>query len=88
MTDNQIVVVVTLLAGIAYWFFIHRKLQRKNQLLITIGVYILVIISAWSGSDKSWKFALFKTIVFGAMIAFSIEELINLRKKDNVVSDK
>ena len=88
MTDNQIVVVVTLLAAIAYWFFIHRKLQRRNQLLITIGVYLLVIISAWSGGDKSWKLALFKTIVFGAMIVFSIEELINLRKKDNVVERK
>jgi nitrate/nitrite transporter NarK len=84
MTDNQIIVVVTLLAAIVYWFFVHRKLQRKNQLLITIGVYTLVIISAWWGDDKSWKLALFKTIVFGAMIAFSIEEFINLRNKDNV----
>ncbi len=88
MTDNQIIVVVTLLAGIAYWFFIHRKLKRKNQLLVTISVYLLVIIFAWTGSGESWKLALLKTFAFGVMAAFHIEELIKLRKKDNVAERK
>lgn len=82
MTDNQVVVVVTLLAGIAYWFFIHRKLQRKNQLLVTICAYILIIILSWIGNDNSWKLPLLKTIAFGVMAAFHIEELVNLRKNN------
>ena len=88
MTDTQIAIVIILLAGIAYWFFIHRKLQRKNQLLVTICGYTLIIILSWTGSDNSWKLALLKTIAFGMFAVDNIIELINLRKKNNVVSDK
>lgn len=85
MTDNQIAIVIGLFVAIALWFFIYRKLQRKNQLLVLIFSYVLIIVLAWTGSDNSWKLSLLKTIVFGAMIVFSVDDLIKLRKKDNVV---
>jgi hypothetical protein len=88
MTDNQIVFFVTLLVGISYWFFIHRKLQRKNQLLVTICAYILIIIDAWTGSDDSWKLALLKTIAFGMFAVDNIGEMIKLRKNDNIMERK
>ncbi|MGZ5254156.1 MAG: hypothetical protein ACXWV4_07365 [Flavitalea sp.] len=81
MTSPQIAFFFGLVLIIAYWIFIHRKLQRKNQLLVTISAYSLIIIFAWTGSENSWQFALLKTIAFGALAAFNIEELWNLRRK-------